>query len=461
MAERPGEFGVQHLLQLPGHPLGRGGQPQCPGRRRHPRAAPVGDHPPALGPGHQPAGVAQPLQSTSHRRPFHPQLCGHRRGGNRYPLTGIQTSSQHHQHLQLGGSHRRITRSLGQHFPGENALRSYRNCVRHRHRCYRLRPPDHPQPGPPAPAMLRPGRGCPWWGGQVTRNGRPVYDSKRGQPKPMRAKGCRGPAERPPKTGQEGGGQRIMRGGWGCPLAHPVRGRGTVAHGPHSGPLRSHERWDQGTGPWCETSRKHPHGLVVGTRQGWVEAGIFAPPGGGGTEATHDPGALPPRRIPSALGWEGHHRINTGSESEVNVKLGMSSVGHPSRTVGRRAQCGPCIWGAGSMCMGPCPNSPPSEPAGGGSRGTDCRGSVGVADPPATPPPPHIHFRAAPVHIRAPHPYTSGPRTHIHPGFHPYTFRVFGGGRSRPLRSSLREFSVSRAYHPEKNPATPGGCGGR
>ena len=189
MADRPGEFGVQHLLQFPGHPLGRGGQPHRPGRRRHPRAAPVGDHPPALGPGHQPAGAAQPLQSTSHRRPFHPQLCGHRRGGNRYPLTGIQTSSQHHQHLQLGGSHRRITRSLGQRFPGENALRSYRNCVRHRHRCYRLRPPDHPQPGPPAPAMLRPGRGRPWGHGQMTRNGRPVYDSRRGQPEPLRAKG--------------------------------------------------------------------------------------------------------------------------------------------------------------------------------------------------------------------------------------------------------------------------------
>lgn len=67
----------------------------------------------------------------------------------------------------------------------------------------------------------------------MTRNGRPVYDSRRGgQPKPMRAKGCRGPVERPPKAGQEGGGQRIVRGGWGCPLAYPVRGRGTVAHAP-------------------------------------------------------------------------------------------------------------------------------------------------------------------------------------------------------------------------------------
>ena len=85
-----------------------------------------------------------------------------------------------------------------------------------------------------------------------------------------------------------------MRGGWGCPLAHPVRGRGTVAHGPHSGPLRSHERWDQGTGPWCETSRKHPHGLVVGTRQGWVEAGIFAPPGGAGLRQRMILGPCPP-----------------------------------------------------------------------------------------------------------------------------------------------------------------------
>ena len=35
-----------------------------------------------------------------------------------------------------------------------------------------------------------------------------------------------------------------------------------------------------GQATWCEPSRKHPQDLVVGTRQGWAEAGIFAPPGG-------------------------------------------------------------------------------------------------------------------------------------------------------------------------------------
>lgn len=241
------------------------------------------------------------------------------------------------------------------------------------------------------------------------------------------------------------------------PAGSPRAGQGHRCPRLHPGLLRSHEGWGWGTPPWCEPSRKHPQGLVVGTRQGWAEKGIFAP-SRGGTEATHDPGAPPtPRRIPSVLGWEGHHRITTESESEVNVKRSVSSLGNPSRMVGRRAQCGPRIWGGvASMCMGPCPNSPrsapPSEPTGGGSGGTVCRGSVGVTDPCNTPTPP--------MHISRRHPYTSGPRTHIHPGFHPYTFRVFGGGRSRPLRSSLREFSVPRAYHPEKNPATPGGLWG-
>lgn len=178
------------------------------------------------------------------------------------------------------------------------------------------------------------------------------------------------------------------------------------------------------------------------------------PPRGGGTEATHDPGALPPpRRIPSALGWEGHHRINTGSESEVNVKLGMSSVGHPSRTVGRRAQCGPCIWGAGSMCMGPCPNSPPSEPAGGGSRGTDCRGSVGVTDPPATPPPPpytfpggtHIHPGSAPIYILG--------STHTHLGFLEGVARVPCAPRFASSR--CRERTIPKKIRPP-----PGVVGG-
>lgn len=98
----------------------------------------------------------------------------------------------------------------------------------------------------------------------------------------MRAKGCRGPVERPPKAGQEGGGQRIVRGGWGCPLAHPVRGRGTVAHGP-LGTLEVAREVGLGGGgqaTWCEPSRKHPQDLVVSTRQGCAEAGIFAPPGG-------------------------------------------------------------------------------------------------------------------------------------------------------------------------------------
>lgn len=183
------------------------------------------------------------------------------------------------------------------------------------------------------------------------------------------------------------------------------------------------------------------------------------PPPGGGTEATHDPVALPtpPRRIPSAPGWEGHHRITTGSEGEVNVKLGMSRVGHPSRTVGRRAQCGPCIWGGWGRCVwAPAPTHPEAHPHRSqleGAAEAPTAGDPRGSPTPATPPPP--------LYMSGRHPYTSGPRTHIHPGFHPYTFRVFGGGRSRPLRSSLREFSVPRAYHPEKNPATPGGCGGR
>lgn len=156
-------------------------------------------------------------------------------------------------------------------------------------------------------------------------------------------------------------------------------------------------------------------------RGGWRRESL--PPRGGGTEATHDPGAPPtlPRRIPSALGWEGHHRINTGSESEVNVKRSVSSLGNPSRMVGRRAQCGPRIWGVGSMCMGPCPNSPrsapPSEPTGGGSRGTDCRGSVGVADPPATPPPPPYTFPGGTRTHPGPAPIYILGSTHTHLGF--------------------------------------------
>lgn len=195
----------------------------------------------------------------------------------------------------------------------------------------------------------------------------------------------------------------------------------------------------------------------MSTRQGWAEAGIFAPPRGGGTEATHDPVALPtPPGIPSAPGWEGHHRITTGSEGEVNVKLGMSRVGHPSRTVGRRAQCGPCIWGGGVDVYGPLPPlTPKRTPIGASWRGQRRHRLQGIRG--GHRPLQHPH---PPIYMSGRHPYTSGPRTHIHPGFHPYTFRVFGGGRSRPLRSSLREFSVSRAYHPEKNPATPGGLWG-
>lgn len=204
------------------------------------------------------------------------------------------------------------------------------------------------------------------------------------------------------------------------PAGSPRAGQGHRCPRLHPGLLRSHEGWGWGT-PWCEPSRKHPQGLVVGTRQGWAEKGIFAP-SRGGTEATHDPGAPPtlPRRIPSVLGWEGHHRITTESESEVNVKRSVSSLGNPSRMVGRRAQCGPRIWGVGSMCMGPCPNSPrsapPSEPTGGGSGGTVCRGSVGVTDPCNTPTPPctfpggtRTHPGPVPIYILG--------FTHTHLGF--------------------------------------------
>ena len=240
------------------------------------------------------------------------------------------------------------------------------------------------------------------------------------------------------------------------PAGSPRAGQGHRCPRLHPGLLRSHEGWGWGT-PWCEPSRKHPQGLVVGTRQGWAEKGIFAP-SGGGTEATHDPGAPPtPRRIPSVLGWEGHHRITTESESEVNVKRSVSSLGNPSRMVGRRAQCGPRIWGGGVDVYGPLPQlTPKRTPIGARWRGQRRHRLQGIRG--GHRPLQHPH---PPMHISRRHPYTSGPRTHIHPGFHPYTFRVFGGGRSRPLRSSLREFSVSRAYHPEKNPATPGGCGGR
>lgn len=241
------------------------------------------------------------------------------------------------------------------------------------------------------------------------------------------------------------------------PAGSPRAGQGHRCPRLHPGLLRSHEGWGWGTPPWCEPSRKHPQGLVVGTRQGWAEKGIFAP-SRGGTEATHDPGAPPtlPRRIPSVLGWEGHHRITTESESEVNVKRSVSSLGNPSRMVGRRAQCGPRIWGGWGRCVrAPAPTHPEAHPHRSQLEGAVEAPSAG--DPwgsptPATPPPP--------MHISMRHPYTSGPRTHIHPGFHPYTFKVFGGGRSRLLRSSLREFSVPRAYHPEKNPATPGGLWG-
>lgn len=195
----------------------------------------------------------------------------------------------------------------------------------------------------------------------------------------------------------------------------------------------------------------------MGTRQGWAEKGIFAP-SRGGTEATHDPGAPPtPRRIPSVLGWEGHHRITTESESEVNVKRSVSSLGNPSRMVGRRAQCGPRIWGGvGSMCMGPCPNSPrsapPSEPTGGGSGGTVCRGSVGVTDPCNTPTPPctfpggtRTHPGPVPIYILG--------STHTHLGFLEGVARV-------PCAPRFASSRCRERIIPKKIRPPPGGCGG-
>lgn len=237
-----------------------------------------------------------------------------------------------------------------------------------------------------------------------------------------------------------GGARWLTPCGAGAPLPRPL---GTLEVAREVG-------LGGGQAPGVNPPENTPQDLVVGTRQGWAEAGTFAPPGGAGLRQRMILWPCPPpRRIPSAPGWEGHHRITTGSESEVNVKLGMSRVGHPSRTVGRRAQCGPCIWGGGVDVHGPLPQlTPKRTPIGASWRGQRR--------------PRLQRVRGGHRPLQHPHPpYTCPGGTHIHPGFHPYTFRVFGGGRSRPLRSSLREFSVPRAYHPEKNPATPGGCGGR
>lgn len=196
----------------------------------------------------------------------------------------------------------------------------------------------------------------------------------------------------------------------------------------------------------------------MSTRQGCAEAGIFAPPGGG-TEATHDPVALPapPRRIPSALGWEGHHRITTGSEGEVNVKLGMSRVGHPSRTVGRRAQCGPCVWGDGVDVYGPLPPlTPKRTPIGASWRGQRrhrLQGIRGGHRPLQHPHPPytfpggtHIHPGPAPIYIRG--------STHTHLGFLEGVARVPCAPRFASSR--CRERTIPKKIRPP-----PGGCGGR
>ncbi len=205
------------------------------------------------------------------------------------------------------------------------------------------------------------------------------------------------------------------------PAGSPRAGQGHRCPRLHPGLLRSHEGWGWGT-PWCEPSRKHPQGLVVGTRQGWAEKGIFAP-SRGGTEATHDPGAPPtlPRRIPSVLGWEGHHRITTESESEVNVKRSVSSLGNPSRMVGRRAQCGPRIWGGWGRCVwAPAPTHPEAHPHRSkleGAAEAPSEGDPWGSPTPATPPPPPCTFPGGTRTHPGPVPIYILGFTHTHLGF--------------------------------------------
>ena len=240
------------------------------------------------------------------------------------------------------------------------------------------------------------------------------------------------------------------------PAGSPRAGQGHRCPRLHPGLLRSHEGWGWGT-PWCEPSRKHPQGLVVGTRQGWAEKGIFAP-SGGGTEATHDPGAppTPPRRIPSVLGWEGHHRITTESESEVNVKRSVSCLGNPSRMVGRRAQCGARIWGGGVDVYGPLPQlTPKRTPIGASWRGQRRHRLQGI--------------RGGHRPLQHPHPpctFPGGTRTHPGPvpiyilGF-THTHLGFLEGVARvPCAPRFASSRCRERIIPKKIRPPPGGCGG-